>query len=856
MKGPAKNTAKYISFVVACAVVAVAVFFILQYANSLNTENTAHALTNIPTRRFLTAILATILSFFTLSIMEVLAARANIDKNFSAKEAGFFALIVYGISNSLGLAGLASTPLRLHLYSRKGLSADRIISTCLLSSFAFWMGLVSLLGTCLLLTLLQIEQSFNVSNTTIGAVGFSLIMLVILSCRLLAHRKLKVKTSFEVALPGFSVLLTQSLVAALDWLISGWALYALLPSQASPNFLKFLCGFLGSQVAALLSAVPGGVGIFESFNFYLVKTSVQLLPEFAAAYIAYRAIYYLFPLMLGLALLLTWRLRKHAQSFASAGSALLSSTRYGAPFVAALIFAILGLSFLFESTHLLSFGPEGLGLPPFAASVIGSGLLILAAGLYERGSSSKKISLVTILMILGYAFYNHRITTAPAAALGGCFLLLILCKNQFYRKTGFGSLLRGEMSIEWILYPVIALLGVSVMSFYFNGIKSQKWWAFAFDSDASAFLRGTIGAFAVLTFFSFWRLLSPVRRPVRSHESRPQINENLRGLVDASPYTTACLVLAGDKLIFSSEGIHAFIMYKISGPYWIAMGDPIASDVEHAKILRAYIKQADLHGGIPVFYQVRPENLSKFIEIGFQAAKIGEEAQVYLPEFSLEGRERKTMRNTCNRIEKDKYQFSLISADQVDSRLEELERVSNDWLQNLSMKEKRFSMGRFDKEYLCQCDLAIVSDENNEVVAFANLWSTNQKHEFSADLMRYRSDAPSGVMEYLLIQLMFHAKAADYTWFNLGMAPLSGLYSSSQTNRWHQVGDAIYRAGESFYNFRGLKAFKDKFSPTWESRFLIYPQAANLPKIMAYLAILINYGAHQNDANKDEKKSA
>src|SRR5258708_19826395 len=120
--------------------------------------------------------------------------------------------------------------------------------------------------------------------------------------------------------------------------------------------------------------------------------------------------------------------------------------------------------------------------------------------------------------------------TASSIALGVAFAILILCKNQFYRKTRLSSLLLSENMTEWVLYPVISLLGIGVITFYFNGIKSQKWWAFAFDSDTPIFLRGTIGAFSVLTFFSLWRLLSPVTRPSLASDAKAESKENLQRL--------------------------------------------------------------------------------------------------------------------------------------------------------------------------------------------------------------------------------------------------------------------------------------------------------------------------------------
>jgi phosphatidylglycerol lysyltransferase len=45
----------------------------------------------------------------------------------------------------------------------------------------------------------------------------------------------------------------------------------------------------------------------------------------------------------------------------------------------------------------------------------------------------------------------------------------------------------------------------------------------------------------------------------------------------------------------------------------------------------------------------------------------------------------------------------------------------------------------------------------------------------------------------------------------------------------------IYEHVNRFYNFKGLHAFKDKFHPRWEPRYLIYPGPAALPAVAAAL---------------------
>ena len=108
--------------------------------------------------------------------------------------------------------------------------------------------------------------------------------------------------------------------------------------------------------------------------------------------------------------------------------------------------------------------------------------------------------------------------------------------------------------------------------------------------------------------------------------------------------------------------------------------------------------------------------------------------------------------------------------------------------------------------------------------------------------MRYGSQAPDNVMEYLFVQLMLYGRAEGFSHFNLGMAPLAGLENRALAPLWNRLGSFVYRFGENFYNFQGLREYKDKFDPVWEPRYLASPGGLVLPRILTNVATLISGG--------------
>ena len=108
--------------------------------------------------------------------------------------------------------------------------------------------------------------------------------------------------------------------------------------------------------------------------------------------------------------------------------------------------------------------------------------------------------------------------------------------------------------------------------------------------------------------------------------------------------------------------------------------------------------------------------------------------------------------------------------------------------------------------------------------------------------MRYRRDAPKSVMEALLVHVMKWGREQGFRRFGLGMAPLSGFETSAASSLWNRLGAFLYEHGESVYSFQGLRAYKEKFNPSWEPHYLVYPGGLRLPRIMADVSALVAGG--------------
>lgn len=89
---------------------------------------------------------------------------------------------------------------------------------------------------------------------------------------------------------------------------------------------------------------------------------------------------------------------------------------------------------------------------------------------------------------------------------------------------------------------------------------------------------------------------------------------------------------------------------------------------------------------------------------------------------------------------------------------------------------------------------------------------------------------------------MLWGRDQGYQWFSLGMAPLAGLERHSLAPAWNKLGNLVYRFGEHFYNFEGLRHYKQKFEPQWSPRYLASKGGIDLPVTLFDITVLIGGG--------------
>jgi phosphatidylglycerol lysyltransferase len=251
----------------------------------------------------------------------------------------------------------------------------------------------------------------------------------------------------------------------------------------------------------------------------------------------------------------------------------------------------------------------------------------------------------------------------------------------------------------------------------------------------------------------------------------------------------------------------------------VALYDPVGPLSEWRDLIQDFIELAHQHGGRAAFYQVRRETILLYLDAGLHLMKLGEEAWIELDEFDLVGSHRSHLRYALKRGARDGLTVIERAPPEVGPDMPDLQRISDGWLRSHNAEEKGFSVAGFAPRFVTAQSVVMVC-QHGQPVAFATYMANAQRNEATIGVMRHLPEASAYAMEFLFTRLALSLKQAGFRRLSLGMAPLSGLACTPLSSTWHRVGSMIWEHGNAVYDFQGLRRFKNKYAPHWESRYM------------------------------------
>ncbi len=499
---------------------------------------------------------------------------------------------------------------------------------------------------------------------------------------------------------------------------------------------------------------------------------------------------------------------------------------------------------------------EFLRLSRFVVLLIGFALMASSLNLYRRKRRAWQIAIG--LAVLAFIFNLTKALDYPEALLSLALAgVLWLSRKQFWVKSSRPDL---RWAVLRLGMAAAIALAYGIWGFWILDPKD-----FGINFTIGASIRQTLQFFSLIyppqitphTRHGAWFFQSmytiviaaytyaglALFRPV-AHAYRTAPREHAQAAAIVERYGRSSLdyfKLWRDKSYFFSPAHDCFIAYKVAGNFAIALGDPVGPTEQVELVVREFLNYCRENDWRVAFHQATPGTLRVYQQAGFHRLKIGDDAIVDLDKFRLEAKTMKSIRSRAQQLERLGISFLILEPPLTDAVLQEAKSVSDEWLQIPGRRERSFTLGAFEPDYLKKTRLAVALDAEGKMLAFVNFVPSYAPGECTLDLMRRRTDSPNGIMDYLFLRVLEWAKIQGFRTFSLGMAPMSGFQEREQASLEERAVHNFFSHLNFVFSYQGLRSYKAKFATRWEPRYEIYRNALDLPRLALALSKASEY---------------
>ncbi|MBP2296123.1 lysylphosphatidylglycerol synthase domain-containing protein [Azospirillum rugosum] len=479
------------------ALLAGALLILNRWLEHTSVEDIRQAIRRIDARQLLMAVSAAAVSYWLLTLYDLLALR-HLRRAVPYRWVAFTAFTSYAFSHSLGFASIIGATVRYRLYAPRGLGAVEVAQVTLFVVTTFTLGLAAVMPVVMLVdpTALKALHVPPRGGVLLGLSALAL-LAAYAAAGLWLRRPLRI-FGHAIAFPRPSIAVGQLLLGLCDLALASSVLYFCLPASDAVTYMDVVVAFGLALVAGIISHVPGGLGVFDAI------VLVSLTPEMPgndvmAGLLVFRLIYYLAPLILAGLMFGAMEAFQARHRISRVSRSLSAPVSPVVPLVLAACTFITGAFLLFsratpEESLPAPFDVAALPLVEmshFTGSVVGILLILLAHAIQRRLHAAWVLSLV-LLAVGSVSSLLKGGDWQEAIVPGLIFLALLPARGEFHRR---GNLLGNPLPSSWFV-----AIGVALGSAFWLGLFSYKhvafndelWWHFALHGDASRFLRASV----------------------------------------------------------------------------------------------------------------------------------------------------------------------------------------------------------------------------------------------------------------------------------------------------------------------------------------------------------------------------
>ena len=483
--------------------------------------------------------------------------------------------------------------------------------------------------------------------------------------------------------------------------------------------------------------------------------------------------------------------------------------------------------------------------------LVGFALMVLARGLIRR----KKRAWLSTVIIIGVGIVSQtlrgRFHHAQIIILIVLFIVLMVTRKSFYAVSdpatkyqpliafAIGSVLLFITSFWLLAYrhgdQITGDKSVKNVSLFvlegFFGIKGPLTFSSDRTADVLYFTLTTFGIFIIgIPILLYFRRVQPIEK--MSQQDLEIVKQLIRH--DSEQDSLGYFATRKDKSVVWTQNKKAGISYRVQGGVMLASGDPFGEYSLWPDAIKEFLTIAEMHAWTPAVMGCSDRGGEVWVEhAGMIAIDIGDEAIISIADFTLEGRPMANVRQMVNRIARKGYITTTTKWSEVDPETKtKLRKLGKEWRYGVAERGFSMSMDRFgeDEDADTYITIAYLAGEIKGLLYFVP-WTTNG---LSLDRMQRERGTDAGVNELMIADTVAWGRANGITHISLNFAAFRSLFERADKISAGPVTRGmrnLIRFFSNFFQVESLYRFNAKFQPEWETRYVLYPRAADLAKV-------------------------
>jgi glycosyltransferase 2 family protein len=279
---------------IAIAALSLAGVLLYRTLSRYNLDQLVASVTAIPLARLLMAGGFAAASYLCLTGFDYLALRYA-GRPLPYRKAALASFTSLSLGHNIGVAFLSSGAVRYRFYTRWGLGPGQVVKVILFCGITVGLGL-SILGGVALLIRSELAQEITglgrplvlaLGGLCLGLPGLYLLLAAVVRGPLTVRK-------FSLELPALRLALAQIVIGPLNFACVAACLHQALAAVADVAYLGVASVYVIANTTAILSHVPGGLGVIESVVMYLLPNA-----DLIGSLLVFRFVYFLVPLGLG-----------------------------------------------------------------------------------------------------------------------------------------------------------------------------------------------------------------------------------------------------------------------------------------------------------------------------------------------------------------------------------------------------------------------------------------------------------------------------------------------------------------------------------------------------------------------------